>query len=194
MSNTSATGGFLEGTPGRSQEELEDILHELICGLTGLEKKLIRPRWQPEAPKQPGKKTNWCAFGITGEEPFNFPVQQHDSAGLGKTVLTVFGKIHVLASFYGPAAKVLAKKLRNGLHIAQNRAFLKKHGMNFQYADPIQPVPEMAQFNWLAREDLPFTLSFVERSDFAVLNLQSAQAVLNADGRFIRSIHVEEKK
>lgn len=183
MNNTSATGGLLEGTPGKSQEEIENILHDLVCGITGMDKKLVRPRWQPEPPTQPGKQVDWCAFGITSKEPYNFPAQIHNSEGEGKTTLITHGKINVLASFYGPGAKVLAEKLRNGLHVAQNRHFLKKNRMNFLVAGAIQSVPENVQYSWRAREDLPLIFSFEDRSDFAILNLGSAQGFIDTEKR-----------
>lgn len=191
MTNTSATGGFLQGSSGRGREEIENILHDLICGITGMGEKLVRPRWQPEPPTQPQKSETWCAFGVVSEDTDNFPAQIHGRAP-GKVTLIVHGKINVLTSFYGPAAQEMGRKLRNGLHIAQNRYFLKRHGMNFLYSGTIQHVPGLTQYHWLDREDLTIVLSVEDRSDYAILDLVSAHGILNADDKVLGPIDTEE--
>ena len=65
MSNTSATGGFLQeqSTP-LGITTLEDLWHDTICGVTGLDNTLVRPSRQLDPAQQPDALTDWCAFDI----------------------------------------------------------------------------------------------------------------------------------
>jgi hypothetical protein len=58
MNNTSATGGYLRGSPLPVREETENIFHDLIAGITGLDSSMIRPFWQHEAAGAPDKEEN----------------------------------------------------------------------------------------------------------------------------------------
>ncbi|MFT2520511.1 hypothetical protein ACMWQB_30330, partial [Escherichia coli] len=64
--NTSATGGYLVpavASPPLDDDDLDNLLHDMIAGISGLPRAMVRPRWQPTVPKQPEPGVNWCAFG-----------------------------------------------------------------------------------------------------------------------------------
>lgn len=172
MSNTSATGGFLRLSPVPGQREIEDVFHDCIAGVTGLPGDLVRPRWQPDPPREPNTDANWCAFGITAYTPLNFPVVEHHGEGEGRDTITDHENLSVLASFYGPGHMDLARIMRRGLHIAQNRQCLRANGLAFVRAGTIIPVPALVGAGWRARADLPLTFQLVTRSTAAVLNLK----------------------
>jgi hypothetical protein len=153
--NTSATGGFLIPASGMSRRDIESLIHALISGLTGIPGSLVRPRWQPDPPTQPGNAVNWAAFGIIQRETLNFPQLVHDPVGDGRGELHVHETLRCLASFYGPDAEDKALALRNGLHIGQNREPLYHAGMAFVEAGALVYLPEIRSMEWRARCDLP---------------------------------------
>ena len=194
MANTSATGGFLElhDVPVRTslgdaeealppehlsppQERLEDTLHDVIAGVTALPGELVRPRWQPDPPVVPDPDVNWCAFGITRFEPANFPAIVHHGDGHGHDEIVDTEELEVLVSFFGPQHMVVARTLRRGIHIPQNRALLRPAGLAFVRAGTITAVPAMVALGWRARADIPLTFRLETRSDAAVLNLLKTQ-------------------
>jgi hypothetical protein len=199
--NTSATGGFLRLSPvpgqkAPEQTDIEDVLQALIVGITGICGTLVRPRWQPSPPDEPGPQADWCAFGITRHDPHNFPVIRHHGAvavgdsltdsdsndeGDGYDEITDLETLTVLASFYGPRHMDLARTFRVGLHVPQNRKILLEHNMNFTRAGSIVPVPALIAMQWRARADLSLTFQLMTSRTYAVLNLQQMDGTLVSD-------------
>ena len=62
--NTSATGGFLQPEPGLARSDIERLIGDVIAGITGLPRDLVRERIAvPQADPETG--VTWCSFGIT---------------------------------------------------------------------------------------------------------------------------------
>jgi hypothetical protein len=179
--NTSATGGFLPLTPVPGQVEVEDVLHDLIAGITGLPGSLVRPRWQPEPPREPGPKEDWCAFGIVEYIPHNYPQILHHREGEGHDEIIESETLRVVVSFYGPHHHEYARLLRRGVHVPQNRETLRPAGLAFAVAGGIQPVPELVALGWRARSDLTLNFHRETRSDYPVLNLKKTAGSVTAD-------------
>lgn len=178
MNNTSATGGFLRLSPAPGQVDIEDVIHDLIAGITGICGELVRPRWQPDPPREPKPEVNWCAFGITGYEPLNFPEIRHHGEGEGRDEIVDYENLAVLASFYGPRHVDLARQCRRSLHVPQNRAGLRPHGLAFVRAGTIIPVPALVAMGWRARADLPLTFQLMTSQSYAVLSLKQANGTI----------------
>lgn len=151
MVNDSTKYGWLIPERGPSERSIEDVFTGMLLALCGLEKGLVRPRWQAKPPYMPSSKENWCAFGIMGESAPGGSVWH----GEGHSRLMADDEFSVLFSFYGPNARGLARALRDGLWIEQNRAVLRmENNIALVRIGVLTPVPELVDGRWLARCDL----------------------------------------
>ena len=153
---SSLAAGWLRPTPGPDEDALENALHAMVCGLTGLPGPMVRPRWQPSPPKTPGPDQHWCAFGLINEgAPGGAAWHQG-----GTTRLEVHERLVVMCSFYGPQARALARALRDGLYVERNRSLLRDLGNHvFVRAGHIVPAAELVNLRWLRRQDITITLT-----------------------------------
>lgn len=183
MANTSATGGYLAPTAPVSVEddELDNLLQELVAGVSSLPGEMVRPRWQPTVPKQPEPAVNWCALGITLQANDAGPAIQHDGDGDGSDEYIRHQQIDLLCSFYGPAAKGYAQRLADGMAIPQNSEQMALNGMKFVRASEIQPAPALINQQWTRRYDLTLTLRRKITRTYPVLNLLSAEVQSTTD-------------
>lgn len=182
--NNSSTGGYLApavATPPAEDEALDNLLQELVAGVSGLTGNLVRPRWQPTVPKQPESTVNWCALGITVQNNDAGPAIQHDPAGDGQDEYQRHQDIELLCTFYGPAAKGYAQRLADGLAIPQNREQLGINDMAFVSAGEIRAAPDFINQQWVRRYDLTVQLRRKITRTYAVLNLLSAQVSTETD-------------
>jgi hypothetical protein len=161
--------------------ELEDVFKTLICGLTGLAKKLVQPAFQPASPVIPPAGASWIAF-VLSESQGGAPEIRHQGAdGEGMDVLNAHLELRALLHCYGPQAAELAQSVLDGLYIEQNRAWLRKHEIGFTRGGPIVQVPAQTQWGWLERRDLPLYFTRRHKRAYAVLNLKSAQAQIKTE-------------
>lgn len=181
MSNTSSTGGYLPLSPGQGRYEIEDVLHDMIAGITGLAGDHIRPRWQPDPPVVPEPDIDWCAFGISQFVPHNLPVIIHHGEGDGHSEMLDVEDLQVLVSFFGPMHMVLARHLRRGLYVPQNREQIRKAGMAFVAAGAIVPLPEQVALGWRPRADIALSFRLETRSTIPILNLKKMQGRIIPD-------------
>ena len=184
MSNTSATGGFLleQSTP-LGITALEDLWHDTICGVTGLDNTLVRPSRQLDPAQQPDALTDWCAFDIVRVSSDPWLDVAHVSTGQGSDAVVDHDRYEVGAVFYGPNADINAGLLRRGLYVWQNRSALRSVGIALQsVGDPIT-VPELDSMFWRQRVDLSARFIVESRGRYAVLNLlRSTGDILGDDG------------
>lgn len=155
MANDSTTAGYLAPSlPGPIyNEELEDVFHDMIVGITSLLPAMVRPRVQPDPPNQPGFDTAWCAFGVSIMESDWTSYQRHDPSGIGNNTQERDEVIHVLCSFYGPRYQELEAILRDGLQVEQNRAPLAVHKIKLvEVLAPVQ-LPALLKERWVRRID-----------------------------------------
>jgi len=184
MGNTSATGGYLSPavvSPPLEDEEIDKLLQGMVKGITGLAGDLVRPRWQPNPPKQPEPSVNWCAIGVTVTEPDAGPSIEHDGTGDGQDNLQRHEDIELACTFYGPLGKSYAALLRDGLSIPQNTAVLRAQGMGLIECGAARSVPELVNQQWIKRYDMPVKLRRQVKRSYPVLNLLSADPQLISD-------------
>lgn len=181
MTNTSATSGYLTPTSAAIQQEgFEDAIQAMVVGVTGLPGQMVRPRYQPKPPSRPGKAENWCAIGVS-DTLGSHSSKAHDSEGDGQDVVTTVESLEVLASFYGPGAKDMATRLRDGLILDQNRAELRKAGITVSEIGKPTNTPEMVNGAWVPRVDLPLNMQWETRQTYGVLNLLDAPGSVKSD-------------
>lgn len=177
----SSTGGYLSpavASPPLEDDALTAIFQQMIVGITGLPGNMVRPRWQPNPPKQPEPTVNWCALGIAVQTPDDGPAIVHNGAGNGSDTYIRHEQIDVLASFYGPNAMQNAQLLSDGLAIPQNLEQLKAQDMNSVDTGKIIPAPDLLNEQWIRRYDLTLTFRRKITRTYAVLNLLSAQGTI----------------
>jgi hypothetical protein len=180
MPNDSATGGYL--APGviaapLEDQALEDFLHDVVAGITGIANDLVRPRWQEEPPNLPARNVDWVGQGIPNRRRDTFPVVQHDpdaSAGAGADILIRHEELELLCSFYGPNCQAKATLLADGIFIPQNREVLATVGLKLKEAGEPTKAPELIKGRWYQRCDLAIWLRREIRRQYPVLNLLAA--------------------
>ncbi|WP_287497792.1 hypothetical protein [Pandoraea sp. CB10b_02] len=180
----SSTGGYLApavDAPPAEDDALEDLVHDLIAGVTALPGDLVRPRWQPTVPEQPEPSVDWCAFGVQEQKPDAGPAIQHDGTGDGHDTYIRHQDIDVLCTFYGPRAKGYAQRLADGLAIPQNREQLQLQDMAFVGVGAIRAVPDFVNQQWVRRYDMTVTLRRKITRTYSVLNLKSATVATTTD-------------
>lgn len=183
----SSTGGYLRPTnTAVTYEEIEDALHDLVVGITGLADDLVRPRWQPEPPKQPARNSDWCSIGIITRRHNNFSPVIHNNPGDGSDSVLTFETLEILASFYGPGSHDLAETLRDGLYVAQNREAVKASvGLVLTEIQEFRTVPELINTSWVRRVDVPIIMGRAVQRDYAVLHILRGGATIESDNGLI---------
>ncbi|CAG9196763.1 phage neck terminator protein [Burkholderia vietnamiensis] len=182
--NDSSTGGYLApavDAPPAEDDALDDLVHDLIAGITALPLDLVRPRWQAKVPKQPEPSVDWCAFGVQEQVQDAGPAIHHDGTGDGHDTYIRHQDIDVPCTFYGPRAKGYAQRLADGLAMPQNREQLQLQDMAFVGVGPIRAAPDLVNQQWVRRYDMTVTLRRKITRTYAVLNLKSATVATTTD-------------
>ncbi|MFL9943733.1 phage neck terminator protein [Paraburkholderia graminis] len=182
--NDSGTGGYLSpavASPPLEDDALTAIFQQMIVGITALPGNMVRPRWQPNPPKQPEPTVNWCALGVSVQTPDDGPAIVHNGTGNGSDTYIRHEQIDVLASFYGPNAMQNAQLLSDGLAIPQNLEQLKASDMNSVDTGQIRAAPDLINEQWVRRFDIQLTFRRKITRTYAVLNILTAQGTVQTD-------------
>jgi hypothetical protein len=182
MPNTSSTGGPLApATPYPVDDDaLDTALQSLIVGVTGLDGKFVRPRWQPIPQKRPEANINWCAIGVTADTPDDGPSITYDPVN-DVGVLTRHEDILALASFYGPLAKTFAAIARDGLSVPQNLEPLITLAMGLIETGPIVAGNELINQTWIKRRDMTLHLRRKVTRTYPITSFASSTVTLERD-------------
>jgi hypothetical protein len=178
MSNTSATGGLLTPTSSAPLEDdaLTAIFQTLIVGITGLDGSMVRPRWQLTPPKQPPASVDWCAIGVTDQDPDDGPAIIHDGAangGIGQDLMQRHMSVEVLVSFYGPNSGGYVSAVRDNMAVPQNSEVLQTNLIDFTKSGTIKVIPELVNEQWVRRRDIPLYFRRQVVRTYAVENIIS---------------------
>lgn len=179
--NTSATGGFLLGTPlfPQTEDQLTNLLQGMTVGITGLDPTLVRPRWQPQPPTQPSADTDWCAIGILTYINYDFPEWTQDTNLSG--TLHRLEELEVVASFYGPNSSINASVLRDGMYVQQNYQTMAAQGIKLCHIGDITHVPELINRQYISRSDVQLNFMRMVERGYPVETLVAAEVTFVTD-------------
>lgn len=194
MANTSASGGYLQpsSTAPVENDAFEDLLGGLIAGISGLTRGLVRPRWQATPPAMPTITTNWCAFGITAIDADWSAATTHIPDGEGADEVVRHDTVHILVSFYGPAAYGLAAQVRDGLWVPQNFEAVRMAGIALLECDRIRTASDLINERFVRRVDLDILLRRAVVRTYPILNLLTAQGAFVLDRGVVQPFTVTE--
>jgi hypothetical protein len=207
--NTSATGGLLLPGPGvysydfslisdpaywsesnpTDGQPLEDLLQQIVRGMTGLPGDLVRPLWQPEPPPIPSYETDWIALGVVSADldpgfPFEWiePPPSPVPVGADGELLGTFMIQHEIFElkcvFYGPHSDWFDALVRDAFSVGQNRELLFLAGMGLVSVGTGVLVPEYIQSRWWRRIDRSIRIHREIRRLYPILELVAAQGVI----------------
>jgi hypothetical protein len=168
-------------------DALENFLQAWVAAVCGLPPEMVRPRWQPEPANIPNFGVDWCAFGVTDQDPDTYAAELPLNLDVGSEV-RLHEKLTCLASFYGPNAGKFVKLFRDGLQLSQNREYLTLQGMGLVETRDVTTVPELVKERWMKRKDLPVIIRRQIVREYAVPTIQVLQATLDDEHHTI-NIH-----
>lgn len=185
MTNNSSTGGYLQPTssPIAEDDALDNIIQSVVVGITALPGSMVRPRWQPNPPKEPEINADWCAIGIISEIPeSNQAIIRHHPDGNGYDEQQQHVMLDIMASFYGPNARGNASLLRDGLMIPQNREAMFHQGIALVgQPGTLTMAPDLVNTTWRKRVDIIFRFRRVITRTWPIENLLEASGVIKEE-------------
>jgi len=146
MTNTSATGGYLQpaacyfdsglrygsglsyDSENRDDMDFDRFMQNIVAGITNLPPANVRPRWQPTAPNRPSLETNWVALGVVSSTAETFPVTWHDVI----TYSAYYGRRYDSGVRYDAAYGETSPHYDTGLHYDTGQVY------GVQSSDPFQ--------------------------------------------------------
>lgn len=181
MSNTSATGGYLQQVDGPLEGlDLRRFIGTVLVGVSGFAPEMVRPAWQQNPPPVPNIDTNWMAFGITARRADNDPYQVEKDDGL-RTLMLRHEELDVMLAFYGPDCLQKAAEVREGFELTQNTESLLLAGMAYIDLSDIIHAPELVNDRWFDRADTTLTIRREVRREYRILNFVSANGAIHAN-------------
>lgn len=170
---TSAVAGYLQPSIEPIDDDaLDDFLHGVMVGISGLSPEFVRPRFQLNPPAMPSREVDWVGFGVHEREvEKGFAYQEMTD---GATASIRHERLTLIASFYGPQASLYASRFRDGLQIAQNVAELSGAGMGLVETIGPRKASELIKQEWRQRQDLTIYMNRELDRVYPVLSLLSA--------------------
>lgn len=181
MSNTSATGGYLQQVAGPLEGlDLRRFIGTLLVGVSGFAPEMVRPAWQQNPPPIPNIDTNWMAFGITARRADNDPYQVEKDDDQG-TLMLRHEELDLMLAFYGPDCLQKAAEVREGFELTQNTESLLLAGMAYIDLSDIIHAPELVNDRYFDRADTTLTIRREVRREYRILNFVSANGAIHAN-------------
>ena len=172
----SATGGFIPPSGSVAHDDdLEDIFHFLITGITSLDENLVRPRWQQEPPPMPAIGVNWCAFAVKSTKASNPYFEQSDESMDSIS----HERLELMLSFYGSNGQSIANIFKDGLAIPQNIDQVKDQQIKYVGCGEVIAAPDFLNQQFVRRFDLVATFTRKTKRTYAVKTFKSFEININ---------------
>lgn len=174
----SSVQGYLAGAPEGTVygSALEDLFHDAVVGITGLQGDLVRPRYQDDPPTWPQFDVDWCAFNVYVRPSLwnAFKTLRAD----GSYTIEGTEVLEVTVSFYGPNYQAVERSYRDGMQLGQNRDDLVAAGIGFiEFAEPVV-VPVLMKEKWVKKVDIRGTFHRWAVRVYPVRTLLSAEGTI----------------
>lgn len=177
MTNNSSTGGYLvpSSSSPLDDDAFMDFMGDVFAGVTGLDRNLVRPRWQLDPPAFPDFATDWLAFGVasTTFDAFAYEARDLDPA-VDADILQRNQTMDIDCSFFGPHADGVAGLLKDGLSITQNREAMFLASVAVVGTGDLARAPVFQKERWLNRTDMTVTIRRQIIRVYPILYLLSA--------------------
>jgi len=170
--NTSSTGGYVSQTnPADTQAQILSKMHDLVVGITGLDKKLVRPRWQNIIPTMPEVGVDWVAFGVDSIKK-NEPSITHSPDDTD--TLTRHDGVSFVFSFYGNNGLEKAQSFIDGVGIPQNTETMRAQGIGLVECTDITISADLINDQWQRRYDIRMYFNIRIDRTYPIQNILTA--------------------
>lgn len=182
MSNDSTEPGYLVpvGVSPDYDQDLERKISQWVRGVTGLDVKMVLPRWTDPQQTIPKNGNTWCAFGIRSFPSSRLPARVQISED--ESEQWSWENIEVILCFYGPNGASVASLFRAGIQIDQNNDTLRAAtGLSLTDYGQIYNLPELINNQWVRRYDITVTLSRKNVRTYNVKSVITPNVIINGD-------------
>lgn len=155
---------------------LRQFLQTVFVGVSGLAGPFVRPRWQPEPPKQPDIATNWMSIGLQTSSPDASAYLDVDPSNRVNTLR--YEDLLVQTSFYGPDDLENYGILRDGFQLPQNRISLYQANMAFVEITQALRTPDLVNQRWIDRVECTVRFRRQVQRTYPVLTFVSASGII----------------
>lgn len=164
-----------QGMPGGLN--LIGFIQTVLIGVSGLDGKFVRPKWQVEPLISPGLAVDWIAFAIVNSLP-----NANGYVGTPDDNSTIYSRqetLEIQCSFYGPKCYEIMAEVRDGFQIPQNIESLQKAKMGFTSVSNAVHSPELYNGRYVDRYEMSIFLQKQTLRTYAIQSFVSAKGTIH---------------